>query len=115
MPKIRIIVPDANIEAAAQLNDTETAQKLLEVLPCENTANRWGDEIYFEVPLDMPEQDARETVPSGALAYWPPGRAFCVFFGQTPYSAVNVIGRVDGDEMVFRQVQTGLRVRLEQA
>ena len=113
MPKIRITVPEAGVEAVAELNDTQTAKKLIEALPCEESANRWGDEIYFEVPVDMPEEDAKATVPSGAIAYWPPGKAFCVFFGQTPYSPVNVIGKLEGDEGVFKAVQSGQTVRVE--
>ncbi len=58
----------------------------------------------------------------GDLAYWPPGRAFCVFFGPTPASrgdeirpafAVTVIGKVDGDATILKRVQRGDSVTLE--
>ena len=58
----------------------------------------------------------------GDLGYWPPGRAFCIFFGPTPASRgtecrpaspVNVFGRVEGDPKVFKAVRAGERVRLE--
>jgi hypothetical protein len=58
----------------------------------------------------------------GDLGYWPPGRAFCVFFGPTPMSgpneirpasAVAVVGRVAGDPKVFKKVRAGAKVRIE--
>ncbi len=67
-----------------------------EALPIEGRANRWGDEIYFRVGLDMPEEDAREVVEVGDLGYWPPGQAFCLFFG-----------RIEGDAARFRGVRDG--------
>jgi hypothetical protein len=63
-------------------------------------------------------------VEAGDLGYWPPGRAFCIFFGPTPASEggeirpaspVNVVGRVAGDPTVFRKVRAGTRVRIERA
>ena len=115
MARIRIVVLDADIEAYAEMNGSATARKLLEALPCGAEASCWGDEIYFAVPVEMGEEDALASVASGTIAYWPPGRAFCVFFGQTPYSPVNVIGKIDGDEGVFRQVESGQEVRIESA
>ena len=58
----------------------------------------------------------------GDLGYWPPGRAFCIFFGRTPASrgeeirpasAVTVIGRVEGDATVFKQVASGTAITIE--
>ena len=58
----------------------------------------------------------------GDLGYWPPGRAFCSFFGPTPASrgneiraagAVTVIGRVLGDAGEFRGVGPGTLVKIE--
>ena len=72
--------------------------------------------------LPAEEPDAQEVVERGDLGYWPPGRAFCIFFGPTPASRgeecrpaspVNVFGRVEGDSTVFRGVRAGTRVRLE--
>jgi hypothetical protein len=60
----------------------------------------------------------------GELGYWPPGRAFCIFFGPTPASrgdeirpasAVTVIGQLEGDPSPFKQVQPGTTVVIEAA
>ncbi|HUW55768.1 MAG TPA: cyclophilin-like fold protein [Planctomycetota bacterium] len=109
--KIRIVCGD--VEMTATLNDSATAAALLKVLPVDSTAQRWGDEVYFDVPLEAPAEDARAKVPSGTIAYWPDGPALCIFFGQTPYSPVNVVGKVDGDENEFSQVGAGDRIRIE--
>jgi uncharacterized protein len=60
----------------------------------------------------------------GALAYWPPGNAFCIFFGKTPASrgdeiraasAVNSVGSIEGDATVFKRVAGGTTVTIEAA
>ncbi len=47
------------------------------------------------------------------VAYWPPGKALCLFFGQQPYSPVNIVGQLDGDPDVLGEVQDGEPVRVE--
>ncbi len=121
--KIRILVDDLKVEG--ELNDSKTAQLILEALPIEATVNLWGEEIYFSIPVKSgPEEGAREVVSAGELGYWPPGHAFCIFFGRTPASrgdeiraasAVNIIGKVLSDPKVFRKVREGVRIRLEKA
>jgi hypothetical protein len=68
------------------------------------------------------EKDAREVVEVGDLGYWPPGKAFCIFFGPTPMSrsgeirpasAVNIVGKVKGDASQFTQVMRERQVILE--
>lgn len=120
--KLRIRAGD--VTASAVLNDTPTATAIWEALPIEARANTWGDEIYFSIPVDRSEDNAVAVVSSGDLGYWPPGNAFCIFFGPTPASRgdeirpaspVNVVGRVEGGPRVFRQVSSGARVVLEAA
>src|SRR5690606_29103751 len=82
--KIKITVGD--VEATATLYDNATADAVWEALPLEARANRWGDEIYFSTQVTLPSQEEREVVDAGDLAYWPPGRAFCIFWGPTPAS-----------------------------
>ncbi len=123
MRKIRISA--GKVQAEAVLNESPTATKIWEALPIDGRANTWGDEIYFTIPVQAPqEKDAREIVAVGELGYWGPGSAFCIFFGRTPAStddrpraasAVNILGNVQGDATVFRAVASGTRVRLERA
>ena len=103
------------VEMTAQMNDSNTAKKIWEALPIKSSAKRWGREVYFDIPVDMPAEDAQAKVPSGTIAFWPDGSGFCIFFGQTPYSPVNVLGAVDGDANEFNRVKDGDAVRLEKA
>jgi len=93
-------------------------------LPLSVPADTWGDEIYFGIPVKAKLESPRETVERGDLGYWPPGSAFCIFFGPTPASrgdeirpasAVSVFGRVAGDASVFKKVRAGTAVRVERA
>jgi hypothetical protein len=102
--EIEIKVGDVALEA--ELNDSETAEQVWDALPIESDYNTWGDEIYFSIPVTAGPENGVETVELGDLAYWPPGKAFCIFYGKTPASqgdeirpasAVNPIGKVHGD------------------
>jgi hypothetical protein len=107
----------------AELNDTPTAQHIAAALPMHASFNTWGDEIYFTIPVQAePDESAQEVVDMGDLGYWPPGKAFCIFFGPTPMSqpgkimpasAVNVIGKVIGDATRFKDVMRERNVVLE--
>ncbi len=119
-----IRITSGGITAQASLNDGATAAKIWAALPIEARASTWGDEIYFDVGLDCVPEAPCEVVEMGDLAFWPPGHAFCIFFGPTPVSrgaeirpasAVNVVGRVLGDATVFRKVRAGARVVIERA
>lgn len=110
------------VRARATLNDTQTAQAILGALPIKAQANTWGDEIYFSIPVDCRPEEPREVVEVGDLGYWPPGKAFCIFFGPTPASRgqevrpaspVTVVGRVQGDPTLFRQVADGEQVIIQ--
>jgi hypothetical protein len=120
MNKITITVGE--IRCTAELNDSPTAQKIWDALPIKGRANVWGDEIYFEISVEMPQEpDARQDMEVGELGYWPVGRAFCIFFGPTPvstgdkpraYSPVNVLGRVLGDVRGLKSVGNGENVTI---
>jgi uncharacterized protein len=110
------------VSASARLNDSQTARAIWDALPIEARGETWGDEIYFGIGLSAASEEAREVVDVGDLAYWPPGRAFCIFFGPTPVSRgtecrpaspVNVVGKIVGDARVFRKVRAGTRVTIE--
>ena len=119
----RIMIIVNAIEIAAELNDSPTAALIWEHLPIEGSANTWGEEIYFSIPVKADlEPGARDEMKIGELAYWPPGEAFCIFFGRTPMSRddecraaspVNPVGNVLGDPGVLKSVQQGAAVRIE--
>ena len=113
MSDIRITLGE--VVVTASLNQSRTAQLLAEALPFESQARLWGDEVYFDAPLDSGEEDAQAVVPAGTVAYWPPGKALCLFFGQKPYSPVNVVGELTGDPRVLARVTEGQAVRVERA
>jgi hypothetical protein len=113
MPRVRILIEEADIELVAELNESSTAGELWDASPLESAAQTWGAEVYFSVPLSCPLDEAQATVPSGVLGYWPPGRAVCLFFGQQPVSPVNVIGVLEGDPAALGAVQEGQTVRME--
>lgn len=80
-------------------------------LPIEGTANLWGEEVYFDVALQMENENPSPSAVSGDVCYWSPGPAFCIFFGKTqPYSAVNHIGKVTAGLEIFRMAETGDRI-----
>ena len=120
MSTIRIEVEGITLEA--ELNQSATASKILESLPLEGRANVWGEEIYFDIPLQLEsESDARAEVEIGDLGYWPVGAAFCIFFGPTPvstddrpkaYSPVSVFGRITGDATLLKSVQNGAPIHV---
>ena len=89
-----------------RLNDTKTADQLFAFLPLRGDGDLWGDEIYFDVGVELPEESPTVDVEAGDVAYWRPGTALCLFFGPTPASTsgkpraaspVTVVGRLVGD------------------
>ena len=116
--KINIRVGE--IVLAARLNGTETANRIWEALPFEVNGVRWGDEIYFEIPVELAAaSDARQEMVVGELAYWPQGHAFCIFFGPTPvslgeepraYSDVNPFGQIEEGSEQLAIIEDGTMV-----
>ncbi len=121
MRKIKISA--GGVTATATLGDNATGKAIWEALPVTARGNRWGDEIYFEIPVHVAQaDDAREVVEPGELGYWPVGHAFCIFWGPTPvshgdepraYSPVNVFGRLKGDPLAFDAVPGGTEIKVE--
>ena len=116
-----IIIKSEEIEIEAELNDTKTAGAIWEALPIEKPANLWGDEIYFTIPIKRGLERGQDVVEIGDIGYWPPGMAFCIFFGKTPISgegeirpasAVTVVGKIISDVSALKKVLFGFKVRI---
>jgi uncharacterized protein len=117
---VKIIVGDLSLEA--EFFDTPCAQAIVAAMPLEARPNEWGDEFYFEVPVDMPlDETATVRVKVGDIGYWPPGNALAIFFGPTPMSSgpdpvpaseVNLVGRISGDATLLRSCRGAKVIRL---
>lgn len=115
--KIDIEINGLSLEA--ELNDTQTSKVILNKLPLEGTVNTWGEEIYFEVPVREGLERGKRIVEVGDIAYWPDGSAFCIFFGETPFSdsdgikpasAVTPLGKVTDDITKLKDVEDGTEI-----
>lgn len=90
----------------ATINDSKTAKKILKILPIKSEINLWGNEVYFKIPIEADLENGKELMDIGNIAFWPPGNAFCIFFGPTPAgdgtqpraaNSVTVIGKITGE------------------
>ncbi len=109
--KIRISVRELNIKLEGVLNDTDTALAIWDALPIEAKANRWGDEVYFTIPVAKKlERSASDVVSPGDIGYWPAGKAFCLFFGPTPASEGDEIRAASPVNLVGKLTCSGLEV-----
>ncbi len=121
----RVTIRAAGVTATAALEDNSTADAIWEALPITSRGNRWGGEVYFQIPVQIAgADDARAVMEAGELGYWPPGSAFCIFWGPTPASRgdeiraaspVNPFGRLEGAPAAFDPVPDGAEIRLERA
>ena len=121
----RIRIRAGAVTVSATLNDSSTADAVWDALPIKGQVQTWGDEIYFSIPVEAGEAaDAQATVDKGAVAYWPPGSALCLFWGPTPMSRgdeirpaspVNVLGVIEGDPTVLGQAPYGAEIVVERA
>ena len=120
MPHIRFEFATVTLEA--ELLDTPTAKAILAALPVTSSALTWGEEVYFDVPVEVGrEKAARAIVTPGEIAYWPDGPAIAIGFGRTPISQgdetrlaspCNVFARALGDVKTLAAVKAGTKVRV---
>ncbi|UCF44750.1 MAG: hypothetical protein JSW44_02950 [Candidatus Bathyarchaeota archaeon] len=91
-----------------------TIDTIVRKLPVEGRAALWKEEVYFEIPVKMGEEKAKPTVETGTIAFWPMGSALCIFYGQSqPYSPVNILGKISNNLELFKQVKSGVTIRVE--
>ncbi len=118
--KIEIVIPQLkNIEIELDdSNSPNTVKKFVENLPFTVDLNLWGDEIYTEEsPIQEKEENAKPLVELNDVAYWPTGKAICLFYRPTPigkkgeikpYSPVNVVGKIlKPDKSILRNISDG--------
>jgi hypothetical protein len=123
MADLTVTVDGRELAADWTEDNPRTRAALDDALPVGGAATRWGDELYVDVPVDVPPEETRETVPVGALAYWPAGNALCLFWGPTPASTddrpraaapVAVLARV-ADVSPLATVEGGAHLGVEPA
>ncbi len=121
MPRIRFDFGGLTLEA--ELLDTATAKAIAAALPVTASVMTWGEEVYFDVPVDVRrEADARAVVTAGEIAYWPDGTAIAIGFGRTPVSQgdeirlaspVNIWARALSDVKALKAVTAGTKVTVK--
>ncbi|MCQ8903586.1 MAG: cyclophilin-like fold protein [Methanothrix sp.] len=117
MRRIEIDIPALG-RAIAELDDRNprTAEAVWNALPIVGKAMLWGEEVYFETPLDCKDENTSPSATAGDISYWSPGNAICIFFGSTqPYSPVNHIGRISEGLGIFSDVIEGAEIVLRRA
>jgi len=118
----RIRFDFASLSLEAELFDTPTAQAITAALPISSSVLTWGEEVYFDVPVEVArEKDARAVITPGEIAYWPQGSAIAIGFGRTPISKgnetrlaspCNVFAKALGNVKALAKVRTGEKVEV---
>lgn len=119
MNRITITSEAREIQFAISFLDNPTAKAVKLSLPISSKVKTWGDEIYFDTGITVPIVDATTDVNIGDIAYWPDGKALCIFFGPTPVSSdgkpvpasdVVVIGKADVKPEQLKKVTSGSHI-----
>jgi hypothetical protein len=118
-----IMIRIGELTLPAELNDSQSAEKLGSLLPLKFSMSRWGDEYYGDCGIEVElSKEARDIMEMGELAVWPTGKALCMFFGPTPasranepraVSPVNPVGKLNNNAEVLKKLSRSIRVRIE--
>jgi hypothetical protein len=99
--------------AELDLRNQRIADALFRLLPLEERACLWGEEVYFDIPLETEDENPIPSAAPGDISYWSPGPALCIFFGNTqPISDVNHLGKVVEGLDIFKEVEAGDKIIL---
>lgn len=119
-----IEITAGHVTLKGELFDTETAKVIIKALPFNVPFNTWGDEFYFDIPIEKmyPDDTATSGLKVGDIGYWPTGNAMCLFFGRTPMSTddepvpasdVNIIGRITGNPYILKEVMSAKDISIK--
>jgi len=124
--KIAVKIPknDSILLELDDSNSPTTVKEFINSLPFTVGLNLWGEEIYTdESPISVKEENAKPLVDLLDVAFWPTGKAICLFFGPTPignkgeikpYSPVNVIGKIlESKKDVLSKIKDGVQATFE--
>jgi hypothetical protein len=91
-----------------------TVQTIINKLPIEGRAIIGKNNVYFNITLDLGSEKPKSYVEKGTIAYWPMGKAFCIFYdGTRPYSSVNCVGRILKNLEIFKKIKSGTKIKVE--
>ncbi|MEM7821330.1 MAG: cyclophilin-like fold protein [Candidatus Aenigmatarchaeota archaeon] len=120
--KIKIITKKQEMIAELTEKNPRTAEAIYNSLPIEGNLKKWGEEVFFDCGINLEEENSQKIVSVGDVAYWPPGRAICIFFGKTPFSRdekpiafspVNVFGKIKSNFRFLKNIKDGEKIRIE--
>jgi hypothetical protein len=105
--------------AEAELLEKEnprTCDAIWKALPLEAALEVWKEEVYFEIPVKIAQENPTPKTSAGDVSYWPEGPAFCIFFGKSqPISPVTTFAKIGGGLENFRKLRSGERILVERA
>ena len=111
-----MILKFKKFEIPLNLYETLTATEISKISIKNVKINTWGEEIYFKVATKKAklEQNARDTVNFGEVAYWVEGQSIAIGFGPTPASInkeirlvtnVNIIGKFEPTDNLLKELK----------
>ena len=122
MKKIKIKFLNCSIDI--DLYDTQTSNLIWEACPIESVISTWGDEVYFDTKIQtIKEENAKDVINKGEIAFWVEGSSIAIGFGPTPISydseirlitKANIIGETNSDLSLLSMVNSGEIVIVEQ-